>query len=437
MSSQTVFKTVRQYNKKPISNDDMKKLREIAADYSKVKNYVYMRYGSISSLSKLYPGYTIQNELTKSGMRESLGMPSVYFHLAVFDALGDIKSQWTRTKSKILAHVNCHTGFNEEEKHYLRFLLKVSNVFEAVLNHAEFRLPADIQRQHDELAEQVNIETLHRYMRRQVRKYHVKLHTEHVCGFSIAERAYRYADHGIYISVKEKRKRIFVLLTDNNQYKSQLYISLFPEENRIEIKVPIYTAVRRHKDYTNKIGISIGMYTMLTTDSGNQYGTALGKYQTRYSDWVRTQTTSYCRNKKDNPGRKKYNAQKRRFEEQLHSYINCELNRFLQTEKPDTIYLAKLPRPRTTGYNRKINHSIIMWQRGYMKSRLMQKCRQHSIKLVDVIGKDISYECSRCGGTGYKARYQFVCTSCGSVIDEKTNTARNTLKRGREGKVLH
>ena len=80
----------------------MQKLLEIAEDYKKVKNYVYNRYGGIGSLSKIYPGYTVQNEMTKSGLRAELGMPSVYFYLAMFDALGDIKSQWTRTKSKLL-----------------------------------------------------------------------------------------------------------------------------------------------------------------------------------------------------------------------------------------------------------------------------------------------------------------------------------------------
>lgn len=61
----------------------MRKLQEIAEDYRAVKNYVYQRYGGIKSLSKIYPGYTVQNEMTASGLRASLGLPSVYFYLAV------------------------------------------------------------------------------------------------------------------------------------------------------------------------------------------------------------------------------------------------------------------------------------------------------------------------------------------------------------------
>ena len=106
MPLEKICKTIHQHNKEPILASDMEKLQEIAEDYRKVKNYVYARYGGIASLAKIYPGYTVQNEMTASGYRETLGMPAVYFYLAVFDALGDIKSQWTRTKSKLVRLVN-------------------------------------------------------------------------------------------------------------------------------------------------------------------------------------------------------------------------------------------------------------------------------------------------------------------------------------------
>ena len=234
MPTDRVCKTIHQHNKELVPKSDMQKLLEIAEDYRKVKNYVYVRFGGIASLSKLYPGYTVQNEMTDSGLRERINMPSVYFYLAIFDALGDIKCQWTRTKTKILKLINQNEGFSEEDKHYLRFLLKVNNVFEAVLNQKPINqktveptgrekeaveLPKALRKQYEKVAASVNTDRLNQYLRRQVRKYHVKLHTDRADGFTIAERAYRYADHGIYISIKEKRKRVFIPLTDNNKYK--------------------------------------------------------------------------------------------------------------------------------------------------------------------------------------------------------------------------
>ena len=128
--------------------------------------------------------------------------------------------------------------------------------------------------------------------------------------------------------------------------------------------------------------------------------------------------------------------QKRRLEEQLHSYINQELNRFLQTEKPQTVYMVKLPRPKAGGANKKINHSMAQWQRGYIRRRLMQKCREQSVELVEVPGKGVAVECSVCGGAGSRKEGIFICSACGYREAEKKNTARNVLKRGQEGRIV-
>lgn len=431
MPMDKICKTVHQYNRKTVSQEEMRKLLEIAEDCRKVKNYVYTRYGGIGSLAKLYPGYTIQNEMTRSGLRDSLGLPSVYFYLAIFDALGDIKTQWSRTKAKVLELVNRNEHFSQEEKHYLRFLIKVSNALEAVLNQRPVELPEEIQKTYDELASHGDIKRLQRYLCRQVRVYHVRQHTDAADGFYLAERAYRYGDHGIYISTKEKRKRIFIPLTDCNRYDRQIYIKLYPEQGNIVIHVPVDVAVKEHRDYTEQVGIAMGLYTMLTTDAGRRYGEDYGIFQTEYAEWTRRQTKIYHQNRGDNPGRKKYNRKKQRLTERMHSYINQELNRFLREEKPGAVYMARLPRPQAAGKNRKINYSVSQWQRGYIRKRLIQKCREQSVEVVEVFGKGISSECSSCGYPGIKENGRFVCPACGYEADEKTNTARNAKNRGR------
>lgn len=429
-SDNKIVKTIHQYNKGPVSEENMRKLLDIGEDYREVKNYVYRRYGGIASLSKIYPGYTVQNEMTKSGFRDKLGLPSVYFYLAIFDALREIKSQWIRLRTKIMELVGKNENFTEEERHYLYFILKVSNVFDAVLNQKPIVLPSNMMKQYGKLAEQVDVDRIHRYLCRQVRKHHLILHTNVVEGFHITERAYRYGNHGIYISTKEKGRRVFISLTDNNQYRSQLYIKLYPAKCAVRIKIPIYVSVRRHNDYQNQVGVAVGFYTMFTTEEGHRYGEKLGKYQLEYSEWMRAQTISYNRNKKDNPGRIKYYAKKQRLEESLHSYINQELNRFLREEKPKTVYVVKPPKPKAGGKNKKINYSISRWQRGYIRKRLEQKCKERSVELVEVLGKDISNECSNCGALGKKWEGKFICPVCGYQEEEKTNTARNVKKRG-------
>jgi len=432
MPQNTICKTVHQYNKTRIPKEEMAKLQEIAEDYRKVKNYVYRHYGGISGLSKIYPGYTVQNEMTASGLREELGLPSVYFYLAVFDALGDIKAQWTRTKSMVLKKVNQNDGLGPEEKHFLRFLLKVNNGFDAVLNHKAVVLRQDLQEQYGKLASAVGVRKLENYVRRQVRDLHVRLNSDTADGFSLTERAYRYQDHGIYITMKEKRKRIFVPLTDNNHYTRQLYIKLFPEEGDIEIKAPVNVAVKKHRDYTSRVGVAAGMSVMFVTDEGHKYGEKLGGYQKELAEWVRDQAAKHHADRGAGAGRKKYAAKKRRLDEKLHSYINMELNRFLKTEKPEIVYIPKLPRPGKHGGSKAINHSVTLWQRGYIRKRLEQKCGEQSIRIVEVFGKGISTQCSRCGADGVKENGMFRCPACGYEAEEKRNTAENVKRRGTE-----
>lgn len=430
--SETIYKTVSQYNKTPLPAEDMERLRELARDYCHVKNDVYQRYGGIHSMSKLYPGYTVQNEMTASGLREQLKLPSVYFYCAVFDALGDIKSQWSHTKGRVEKNIRVNKNLTPEDRHYLRYVMKQSQCLEAILLEKEISLPENWQRSYEEVRAGVEDEyRLRQYLRRQVRKHLKKMHTDVADGFSVTSKGYRYGNHGIYLSTKEKRKRIFIPLTDGNQYNRQLYIQLDPEKGNIQIRIPLEQRVKRYEEYQNEIGLAIGMWAMFVTDQGHAYGERYGLHQTALTEYVREGLRRYNQNKQNNPGRKKYLAGRERLETALHTYVNAEINRLLRTEKPGIIYIPKLPPTSRAGVNKKINQAASMWQRGYVVKRLEQKCRERSIKLTEVFAKGISEECSYCGVAGMKEAGQFRCPACGLTIAERENAARNVLKRGK------
>lgn len=433
MPPSTICKTVHQYNSKPVSKTDMEKLQEIAKDYRAVKNYVYQRYGGIRSLPKLYPGYTVQNEMTASGLRADLGLPSVYFYLAVFDALGDIKDQWTQVKGRIETSIRNNDNLTPEDRHYLRFVMRQSQCFACVLLEREISLPKEWQKSYEEVRAEVDGKRLNRYLCRQARKHLRKLHTDVADGFAVTERAYRYEDHGIYLATKEKRKRVFIPLTDNNRYVRQINVQLFPEEGNVVIHVPVEMKVRSNEDYRKEIGLAVGIRTMFVTNEGIVYGERYSEYQYALSEYVREGNARYPKNKEKNPGRKKYMAGRDRLEAALHTYINGEINRMLLREKPAVIYLPKLPASSRAGVNKRINSSVSMWQKGYVRARLRQKCKEQSITLVEVFGKDISAQCSVCGAIGKKEEDVFYCKACGARLAERENTAKNALKRGQTG----
>lgn len=99
-----ITKTVLQYSTN-LPDETIGELKKIALDYNKVRNYVYSRYSGINSLNKLIPGYTVLNEMRYCGLRQQLNLPVVYYELAIFDALRDIKSMWSNLKDRIAALV--------------------------------------------------------------------------------------------------------------------------------------------------------------------------------------------------------------------------------------------------------------------------------------------------------------------------------------------
>jgi transposase len=323
-----------------------------------------------------------------------------------------------------LESVRKHETFGDEEKHYIRAVLKSEKTWDSILHNQE--LPNSSHK-------------LNQYIRRQTRKHLAKIHTDKENGFSIGERAYRYADDGIYISTKQKRQRVYVPLTDNNQYKRQLKIMLYPEENRLEILVPIDVKIKTHKDYINEIGINLSIYTMLTVSNGNRYGEKLGEKLSDKAKWIGEHRAKYKKQQGFDSniiGRRKYQSKKQRLDEALHIYINTELNRFLKAEKPAVIYMPKLPQNSYGGNYSSNNYMTTIWEHGYIRKRLAQKCEENSIKLIEVYAKNISNECSTCRingnlAIGKKTNGKFVCSVCGNTIDEKTNAAMNALNRGR------
>ena len=319
-----------------------------------------------------------------------------------------------------------------EDRHYLRFVMRQSQCFEAILLGREIKLPEGWEEGYRAVCVGVETGRLNQYLRRQVRRHLSKPYTEAADGFYVSPKAYRYADHGIYLSMKESRKRLFIPLTDNNRYTSQIYIRLYPEESKVVLGIPIEIKQRHPAGYGGEMGVAMGLKCMFVTDKGNAYGERYLEYQSALTDYVRERLSRHRKNAKNNPGMKKYYAGKERLEAALHGYVNAEINRMLEIEKPGSIYLPKLPANAKAGVSRKVNATVSMWQKGFIRSRLERKCQERSIVLEEVFGKGISTECSGCGMQGLKEGDMFYCLSCGLKMSDKQNAAKNALQRGRE-----
>ena len=455
-SGRKICKSIHQYSRGKISSENMDTLMEIGHGCMVTRNYIYQRYGGIKSLEKLYSGYAIDAEVKAAGFREQIGLPSVYFTASVNRALGDIKIMWTQVKNGINDAANKNERFSPEDRHYIRFVVKVNGCLENILNEKPVSLPEEIRPRYESIIAELGdgngqrVKSLNRYICRQTRKRLHRQHTDNATYFTIKKQGYRYGElggeHGIFLATKVNRQRIFIPLTDTNVYDRMLDIKLNSQKRTVEIIIPLFVNTRQHEDYTNEIGISLGLWEMITTSTGNVYGSEFGKMQQEISRFILKE--NYRDDKKSISGTQRYLERKAGMDAALKNYVNRELNRMLAQEKPKTIYMAKLPRnpgmhtarhhddqqiTKGTGDT----HFLRMWKKGFVTERLQWKCQQNGVSIIEVIGKGIGTECSACGQKGTVKGENFLCPVCGFEENKKVNGARNALNRGKTGKQLN
>ncbi|MBO6244727.1 MAG: amidohydrolase, partial [Anaerovibrio sp.] len=81
----------------------------------------------LDKVGKLTPGYTVLNEMRASGMRQTLDMPTVYYELAILDALKAIKGRWGILRDILKRLAAFHEGFTKEDRTYIYTILKWSS----------------------------------------------------------------------------------------------------------------------------------------------------------------------------------------------------------------------------------------------------------------------------------------------------------------------
>ena len=440
-----ICKSIHQYSKGKISSENMDVLMEIGHGCMVTRNYIYQRYGGIKSLGKLYSGYAIDAEVKTAGFREQIGLPSVYFTASVNRALGDIKIMWAQIKNGINDAANKNERFSPEDRHYIRFAVKVNGCLENILTGKPVSLPEEIQSRYESIIAELGdengqrVRSLNRYICRQTRKRLHRQHTDNATYFTIKKQGYRYGEsegqHGIFLATKVNRQRIFIPLTDTNVYDRMLDIKLNPQKRTVEIIIPLFVNTRQHEDYTNEIGISLGLWDMIATSAGNVYGSEFGKMQQEISRFILKE--NYHDDKKSISNTQRYLERKAAMDAALKNYVNRELNRMLAQEKPNTIYMAKLPRNPGMMKGTGDTHLLRMWKKGFVTERLQWKCQQNGVNIIEVIGKGIGMECSACGQKGTVKGENFRCHACGFEENKKVNGARNALNRGKTGKQLN
>lgn len=436
----TITKTVWQYSE-PLPKETMDFLRGIASDCCKVKNYVYGKYSGVKSLNSLTPVYTILNEMRYCGLREQLNLPTVYYELAIADAVADIKRSWGVVRNKIGERITANENLSADDRMYLRTVLKSGSIYSAILNRQEYEMPKKAE------GLVIDVKRLNNLLCRLTRKYLTVPQTDNVDSFRVSPNGYSYKDGAMRIVCRVPRKRISIPLRDERVFDRQIQIQI--RKDSVALAIPVDTKIRKHPDYINTVYIHIGSRDMFTLSNGNIYGKALEaliapetERLARKNRERRRMYTVYEQNTENgnrqkagnieanNLGKVKYDRQKEKEKLKTTTFINSEINRMLREEKPVRIVITKpVVKNKTKIYSKAANRKITRNFRGFIRERLVYKCQIHSIELVEINSKGTGSRCSQCGAEGKRQGEEFICGNCGQKTTIALNSAKNIQQK--------
>lgn len=436
----TITKTIWQYSE-PLPEETIEFLKGIALDYCKVKNHIYQRYSGVKSLDKLTPVYNILNEMRHCGLREQLNLPVVYYELAITDAVTNIKVRWEIIKNKLGDLITRNEHLSADDRTYLRTVLKMNNVYAAILNNREYEMPKNAQ------GLDIDVKHLNNLLRRLTRKQLTIPQTDKADSFRISPNGYSYKNSTIRIVCRTPRKRVSIPLKDSRTFDRQIHIHI--KDNFVALAVPVETKIKKHGDYTNTIYIYIGNKDMFTLSNGNIYGASLdelvnpeterltkknnerSKMRTVYMQSIESGNLKKASNiEVNNLGRFKYDKQKEKERSRTTSFINSEINRMLEKEKPGKIVITRqITKNKTKLLSKEANRKLSRSFNAYARERLAYKCQIHSIELEKISSNTTGNECSSCGAIGKRQASDFICENCGLRTTIALNSAKNIQKK--------
>lgn len=447
---ETVVKTVRQHS---LVVNNIDEIRDIAKAYTTVKNYVYSRYSGINSLL-LIKGYkkNIRDEWMKSNFAAQWKLPARYWKMALDEAISNIKTEWSNTKNRIKIAVINNENLTESERGFILYILKADSILYSILHSEDFKIPEKLK------GLTIRMQYICKLIRRYIRKYKGSVPYSHKkTSFMIDADMYEYKfidnNLNIYIQGLIRGQRIEVKLEDRNKHKGNLRIVI--KDKTLEIHKAKYIKVNNEEKAEEKsIGIDKGYRCLIATSENKFYGEKLNDFLSKETErlnqinakrnrlWAlmkkyeKEGNTKKANNiKRFNMGKVKYNKKKNRFDSQVKSYINREINRFIANDNPSELITEDLSFVSWKDkFPAHIKRKLSRWIKGYIRERLNYKSKLNNIDQVIVNAAYTSQVCHKCGRFGVRNNEVFTCPSCGS-IDADYNASKNIEARKEDEEI--
>ena len=438
------------------SNED--EILLIGTIQRKIKNYVWSRYGGISSLLK-QSGWTIRDELVQKDLL-SKKITKTFSRIAIEQSATTIKTNWIITKKKVKKAIIQNENLTEDDKRYLFLCLKHTPTLYNILNYKKVDYTTDYLKDL-----KVNVHRLNNLLRRHVRRYQTKSHTNKD-NVIINSNIYKFDSNNknFYFTGKKKHSRIVITLIGHvPKLKGTLELVKNQKTNQYYLHVPLdrIIAKKNMTDESETLGLDVGITDLITLSNGSVYGANSSELFYTLSDNLvnknRSRLFSYKRKleqriltesdqskksileqklnnlENNNLGSKKRISKISKYKSRIASHINCELNKMIKEEdiqeivREDLNWSSKKSKKRNV--SRKQRNRFATWSKGLLLERLSIKLAEKGIKETIVNPAYTSQVCCKCNHLGNRKGKEFKCSNCNLSIDADFNASITIKKR--------
>jgi hypothetical protein len=452
-------KTVKIYSEEKLNESVLKDLKYIFKKYNKSKNNNTHQLSSINSYLKIYNfKKEIRDPWTKQGKLDKFNIPKRYVRNSIDDCIGNIKTNWLETKKQTKEWIK-NSKLNDDQKHYMYYILKSKDLLFNVLNEIPFNTPKKF------IDKNLNIKWLNKKISSRIRKFLPKKPKyKKDNSIMLDQEMYAIKDNVFYLTGLIKNKRYKIKLMENS-FKIKGNIRIKVINDKLCIHLTLKTKTHRN-NYTNEIGIDKNYLNTFDTSTEKSYGKNFNVLQNVYTDNIdiinkrRQYYIQKIKNleeiselnpnlkkknqrkidniKKFNLGKKKYNRTKNKYQENIRKHINNAINDLFENEKPKLIHAEDLTfQAKDKGdRNKASKNKLCRFAKGVIKERLDYKAKHNNIEINPVNAAYSSQECSNCDyPLGSRKDDIFYCPSCGKVEYSGANSGKVVFKRGKYGYI--
>lgn len=420
-----------------------------------IKNYVWSRYSGIGSLLK-QSGWTIRDELIQKDLL-SKKITKTFSRVAVEQSASAIKSNWTTTKKKVKKAIAQNENLTKEDRRYLFLCLKHTPTLYNILNYKKVDYQTDCLK-----ALKVNVHRLNNLLRRYIRRYKTKSHTNKA-NVILTSNLYKFNSNNntFMFSGKAKHSRLEISLIGNvPKLKGTLELVKNQKDNQYYLHVPLDRIISQ-KDMTEQseiLGLDIGITDLITLSNGSVYRANSAELFYNLSDNLvnknRSRLFSYKRKleqrilteqdlskksilelklknlEENNLGSKKRISKIGKYKSRIASHINHELNKMIKEEDIEEIVREDLTwSSKKKNVSKKQQNRFSTWSKGLLLERLSVKLAEKGIKETIVNPAYTSQVCCKCNHLGNRKGKEFKCLNCNLSIDADFNASIIIKKR--------